>query len=498
MNILRKIFGKKKSPALPENSGDKIVTASDLTPEIRPAESSGDESVHAAPEISSDLHPAETITEFSRETIDLPENQVIGEKLPGETVSEQKLLKELELEEKLDEETKQEEKELLEPTKAKKKKAGKLKRFFSALRRVHIPGIKILDWYILKKFLGTYFMVIILMLAIISMFDVTEKLDAFLTAPFKETIFDYFFSFLPYFANMLSPLFVFISVIFFTSKMAGNSEITAILSSGISFRRLLRPYMIGAAFIAVMTFALSNYIIPPTNVKRIAYTNKYVKNKAVDYGTNIQLQVKPGVVAYMSRFDNYNKTGYNFSLDRFEGKALVSRLTARSISYDSLKTYQWRVHDYLIRDFKGTKEIIRKGASLDTVITIEPKDFLIAVNDQEMLTTPQITEYVEKQKMRGVANIMAFEVEKERRYASTAAAFILTLIGMSLSSRKSKGGMGMNIGIGLALSFSYILFSTVTSSFAVSGLTSPFIAMQIPNVVYLIIGIVLYIRAARY
>lgn len=357
---------------------------------------------------------------------------------------------------------------------------------------------KTLDRYILGKFLGTYFMATILLLAIIAMFDITEKLDAFLTAPLKETLFDYFLSFLPYFANQLSPLFVFISVIFFTSKMAGNSEIIAILASGVSFRRLLRPYMVGAAVIAALTFVLSNYLIPPTNARRIDYTNKYVRNKRVDSGVNIQLQVKPGVVAYFGRFDNTNKTGYRFSLDKFDGKTLVSRLTAQTVTYDSTKTYRWTVHDYMIRDFKGMREHVTHGSSLDTVISIEPKDFLISVNDQETLTTPQLSDYIEKQKMRGVANIKAFEIEKEKRYAATAAAFILTLIGMSLSSRKVKGGMGLNIGIGLGLSFSYILFSTVTSSFAISGLTTPFIAMEIPNVVYLAIGIYLYRRASKY
>ena len=357
---------------------------------------------------------------------------------------------------------------------------------------------KTLDRYILGKFLGTYFMATILLLAIIAMFDITEKLDAFLTAPLKETLFDYFLSFLPYFANQLSPLFVFISVIFFTSKMAGNSEIIAILASGVSFRRLLRPYMVGAAVIAALTFVLSNYLIPPTNARRIDYTNKYVRNKRVDSGVNIQLQVKPGVVAYFGRFDNTNKTGYRFSLDKFDGKTLVSRLTAQTVTYDSTKTYRWTVHDYMIRDFKGMREHVTHGNSLDTVISIEPKDFLISVNDQETLTTPQLSDYIEKQKMRGVANIKAFEIEKEKRYAATAAAFILTLIGMSLSSRKVKGGMGLNIGIGLGLSFSYILFSTVTSSFAISGLTTPFIAMEIPNVVYLAIGIYLYRRASKY
>ena len=341
-------------------------------------------------------------------------------------------------------------------------------------------------------------MATLLFLAVIAMFDVTEKLDAFLTAPIKETLFDYFLSFLPYFANQLSPLFVFISVIFFTSKLAGNSEIIAILSSGVSFRRLLRPYMIGAACIAALTFVLSNYLIPPTNVRRIDYTNKYVRNKRVDTGINVQLMVKPGVVAYFGRFDNNTKTGYRFTLDRFEDKKLMSRLTAQTISYDTTKLYKWQVRDYMIRDFNGMKETITRGSMLDTVLTIEPSDFLIASNDQEKLTTPEINEYVNKQKMRGVANIKAFEIEREKRYAATAAAFILTLIGMSLSSRKVKGGMGLNIGIGLALSFSYILFSTVTSSLAISGITTPFIAMEIPNVVYLAIGIYLYRRASNY
>lgn len=358
--------------------------------------------------------------------------------------------------------------------------------------------LKVLDIFILKKFLGTYFMATILILAVISMFDITEKLDAFLTAPLKETLFDYFSSFLPYFANMLSPLFVFISVIFFTTKLAGNSEIIAILSSGVSFNRLLRPYMIGAAVIAAMTFLLSNYIIPPGNVKRIAYTNKYVRNKSVQTGVDIQLMARPGEVVYIGRFENSTKTGYRFSFDKFKGKELVSRMTAQTVTYDTARNYHWTVRDYMIRDFDGMKETIRSGSVKDTIIPIEPRDFLISANDWETLTTPQLTEYVDKQKMRGVANIKAFEIEREKRYASTAAAFILTLIGMSLSSKKSKGGMGLNIGIGLALSFSYILFSTVTSSFAVSGLTTPFIAMQIPNVIYLAIGLYLYRRAAKF
>ena len=203
-------------------------------------------------------------------------------------------------------------------------------------------------------------------------------------------------------------------------------------------------------------------------------------------------------MAYIGRFEDYNKMGYRFTLDHIKDKQLLSRTTATTARYDTTKMYHWILSDYMTRDFDGMKEKITKGYSLDTIIPFEPKDFMISVNDQETLTTPQLVDYIEKQKSRGVANIKAFEIEKEKRTAAIAAAFILTLIGMSLSSRKVKGGMGLNIGIGLALSFSYILFSAVTSSFAISGLTTPFIAMEIPNLVYLLIGIYLYYRASKY
>lgn len=354
--------------------------------------------------------------------------------------------------------------------------------------------IKIFDLYIIRKFLGSYIFSILLLLAIVVMFDINEKLDAMLTAPLKETVFDYFVNFLPYFANQFSPLFTFIAVIFFTSKLADNSEIIAMLSSGISFRRLLVPYMISAAIIAAFSFVLSAYVIPPANIKRIEYTNKWVSNKKVEYGTNIQLQVSPGVIAYMSRYDNVTKTGYKFSLEQFDNKMMKSRLTAQSIKYDTL--YKWTIQDYVIRDFNGLRESITRGSKMDTIIEMEPKDFLISKNDQETLTNEQLKTYIERQKERGVANIKNFEIELEKRYAMTGAAFILTVIGMSLSSRKVKGGMGINIGIGLLLSFSYILFSTVTSSFAVSGYTSPFVAMWIPNVIYTFIAVYLYRRAS--
>ena len=382
-----------------------------------------------------------------------------------------------------------------------KKLKEKALRGRDAVRRAlaRIPALlplTILDRYILRKFLGTFFFALVLLLMIVVVFDINEKLDAFLKAPVGATVFDYYINFLLYFANQFAPLFTFIAVIFFTSKLAGNSEIIAMLSTGMSFKRLLRPYLLGATVIAILTFFLAAYIIPPANVERIAYTNQYVKNKRVDFGANIMLMVAPGEIAYMSRYDNVTKTGSRFSLWSFDSlKQMKSRLTAQSIYWDTL--YSWQVRDYVIRDFTEGREYIRSGARLDTVIPFEPRDFLISENDHEMLTTPALSEYIDRQRNRGVGNIQSFEVEYHRRFAMIGAAFILTVIGMSLSSRKVKGGMGLNIGIGLVLAFSYILFMTVTQTFALSGLTSPLVAMWIPNFIYLIIAFVLYYRASQ-
>lgn len=375
---------------------------------------------------------------------------------------------------------------------ALKRKAKRQNQSSPTRSRFHVS---LLDRYIIRKFIGTFVFSILLLLAVVLVFDAQEMLDAIIKAPLKDTIFQYYMNYLPYLANQFSPMFTFISVIFFTSKLADHSEIIAMLSSGISFRRLVIPYMVTALLIATFSYILAAYVIPPANVKRIEYTNKWWKNKRVDYGSNIQLQVSPGVIAYIARYDNISKTGYKFSLEAYDGKMMKSRLTAQSIQYDTL--YHWTLRDYAIRDFKGLKETIRTGITKDTVIEIEPRDFLIAKNDQEKLTNPELRQYIKRQKDRGVANIKSFEIELEKRYAMVAASFLLTLIGMSLSSRKVKGGMGVNIGIGLLLSFSYILFMTLTSAFAVSGYASPRVAMWIPNILYAIIAFFLYRRAQR-
>ena len=342
--------------------------------------------------------------------------------------------------------------------------------------------LKRIDWYIIKQFLGTYVFAIALIISISVVFDINEKIDKFLNpdVPLKAIIVDYYLNFIPYFANLFSPLFTFIAVIFFTSKLADRSEIIAMLASGMSFRRLMLPYAVSATIIAIVTFILNAYIIPPAKV---------------DYVKNAQLEIEPGVIAYFDSYDARSNMGYRFSLEHFEDKKLISRLTAKSIKYDSL--YQWTVIDYMIRDFDGMREHITEGSRKDTTLTIVPSDFLISVNDCETMTTPELNTYINRQKKRGIGNIQTFQIEYHKRFATIMAAFILTSIGASLSSRKIKGGMGMNIGIGLALSFSYILFMTVTSTFAINGYVSPAVAAWIPNIVYTFIAIFLYQKAPR-
>lgn len=374
-----------------------------------------------------------------------------------------------------------------------------LKRSWNIPQWMKKKPLKRLDRYIIVKFLGTYFFAIALIISIAVVFDINENIDRFINnrAPLKTIIFDYYLNFIPYYTNLFSPLFVFIAVIFFTSKLAENSEIIAMFSTGMSFKRLMYPYMISAACIALVTYVLSTEVIPTGSVTRLRFESIYKKKKSDTYARNIQLEVDSGVIAYMERYEDYNKTGYRFSLDKFESHQLVSHMTARRITYDTTAVHKWTVRDYMIREMKGMKETITRGDRLDTIINMEPQDFLITRGQQETMTSPQLHSYIQKQKQRGFANIKIFEVEYHRRIATSFAAFILTVIGVSLSSQKRKGGMGLHLGIGIALSFSYILFQTISSTFAINGNVPASIAVWIPNVLYLFIAIYLYRKAPK-
>ncbi len=357
--------------------------------------------------------------------------------------------------------------------------------------------LKRIDIYIIKKFLGTYFFSIVLILSISIVFDLTEKLDNFFEhdAPLKAIIFDYYLNFIPFYMNMFSPLFTFIAVIFFTSKMATNTEIIAILASGVSFRRFMVPYFISAFVIASISFTIGGYIIPPGNKVMIDFGDKYIKKVKRENARNVQMEVAKGVIMYIERYEVSNNMGYRFSLEKFDGKRLVSRLTAQTVSWDS--AYQWKITDYLQRDFNGMRESITKGMSKDTTIMVQPEEFFITSDEAAQMNNPELSKYLSKQKKRGVGNIQGFEDEYYKRFSMPLAAFIMTLIGVSLSSRKVRGGMGLHLGIGLALSALYILFSTMTRTFSVSGIMSAFAAVWLPNVVFLVVGIYLYYKAPK-
>ena len=356
----------------------------------------------------------------------------------------------------------------------------------------HIFGLKRIDTYIIKKFLGTYFFSLVLILSIAVVFDLTEKLDNFFenNAPLHAIIFDYYLNFIPFYMNMFSPLFTFIAVIFFTSKMATNTEIIAILASGVSFRRLMLPYLLSAAVISAISFGTGGYIIPQATKKMLTFEDTYIRKFKTVNARNVQMEVKKGVIMYIERYEISNNTGYRFSLEKFKGKTLVSRLTAQTISWDS--AYNWKITDYLQRDFNGMRETITKGTAKDTTIMVQPEEFFITSQEAAQMNNSQLGKYLDKQKNRGVGNIQGFADEYYKRFSMPLAAFIMTLMGVSLSSRKVRGGMGLHLGVGLALSSFYILFSTMSTTFSVSGIMSAFTAVWLPNVVFLLVGIYLY------
>lgn len=362
-----------------------------------------------------------------------------------------------------------------------------------------LTHIKKLDGYIIRKFIGTYIYSIVLIISISIVFDVNENLAKFTTyhAPLRAIVFDYYANFVPYFANLFSPLFVFIAVIFFTSKLAGNSEIIAMLACGMSFKRLLRPYMISAAMISILNFYLGAYVIPQGTVVRHNFESQYKNSKKNTTASNVQLQVDKGVIAYISQYDDKHKTGYGFSLDKFENKKLISHMTANVIKYDTISDsrYHWKAINYKIRTLKGMREHITSGMEIDTMIIMEPMDLVFSKGQQETFTSPELKRYISKQKDRGSSNVVQYEVEYHKRIATSFASFILTVIGLSLSSRKRKGGMGLYLGIGMALSFSYILLQTVCATFAINANTPPMLAAWIPNILYTFIAYYCYKKA---
>lgn len=359
---------------------------------------------------------------------------------------------------------------------------------------------RIIDWYIIRKFLGTFFFSLVLILTIAVVFDFAEKIDNFMEkdAPARAIIFDYYLNFIPYFATLFSPLFVFISVIFFTSKMAANTEIIAILNSGMSFRRMLWPYFLSAFVIALFTFLLTNFVIPRANLNRMDFEDKYYKpsNRRTPV-LNIHRQVSRNVLIYMESFNPISQSGRNFTIEKFNGDGkLESKLSGNMVRYDTASS-KWVVVNYYLREISDGRDRIISGDRIDTTLVISPEDFSRGPGFVGTMTFDELNDYIEQLRLQGSDELNLFLIEKHRRIANPFAVFILTLIGVTLSARKIRGGIGMNIGIGLALSFSYILFMQFASQFSLKGTLGPMIAMWIPNILYAFVALVLYKLAPK-
>nr|WP_276359894.1 LptF/LptG family permease [Daejeonella sp. H1SJ63] len=358
--------------------------------------------------------------------------------------------------------------------------------------------MKIIDWYIIRKYLGTFSFTLAIFTVIIVIFDVSEKLDDFLRhqAPVTEIIFSYYAGFIPFYLNFLSPLINFIAVIFFTAKMADQTEIVPILSSGVSFKRFLWPYLISSTVIFLVTLIFNLFIIPETNELKIDFENTYINPKSDNTKMYTHMQIDKNSYVYIENFDNTLKTGYKFQLEKFSGDDLKEKLVADRITWDSLKT-RWIIENYSIRKIDGLKENMVSGFKMDTVLDMRPKDFEIYDNIYQAMNMRELNERIDKEEIRGTGVMVDLQLEKYKRFIYPLSAYVLTLMGVSLSSRKVRGGIGLPLGLGIFLSFAYILFIQFANMFALKGGLHPLIAVFIPNMIFGVLGIYLMIKAPK-
>ncbi|MCB9261599.1 MAG: LptF/LptG family permease [Flavobacteriales bacterium] len=360
--------------------------------------------------------------------------------------------------------------------------------------------IKKIDWYIIKKFLGSFALTLGLFTVIIIVFDVAEKVDDFVQkqVPFKEIINDYYLNFVPFLLNLFSPIFVFITVIFFTSKLASKSEIIAILSSGASYFRLLRPYMITAIIIALFSFVLNAWIIPRADKVRVRFENKWIRELQHESKRDIVQQLVPGVFMSLQSFNYIDSLGYNIQLDKIENGSVKSRLFGNRVRWNP-EVNKWRIYDYRIREFDKTGNItsIKSGNSLDTVIPFNPDDFFRRQDDVQSFNLNELNKYIELEKFRGTGQSFFYETEKQKRFVGPFSMLILTFIGVCVSSIKSRRGVGWNLAKGILLSFTYLFIIQFFTSMGSSGTMLPALAVWIPNVIFIFVGIWLYANTQK-
>ncbi len=359
-------------------------------------------------------------------------------------------------------------------------------------------GLKTVDWYIIRKFLGTFFYAISLIIIIVIIFDLSEKIDNFLEkkTPLFDILFVYYLNFIPYFVNLFSPLFTFVAVIFFTSRLAFNTEIIAILSSGISFRRLLLPYLLSAVVLAILSIYLSNFLIPSANKQRLEFENTNFNNNRQFRERNIHLQIKPGEFVFLESFNERINVGYKFALEHIRNGELTYKLHAERVEWIDT-TEVWVFRNYHLRIIDGINETIKSGSRLDTVINLKPIDFLQDLQQMETMNFVQLQAFIKSERLKGSENIKYYLVEKHKRIAFPFATLVLTMIGVSLSSRKVRGGIGLHLGLGLLISFTFILFMQISTTFATNGNLPSFMAVWIPNLLFSILALYLLKTAPK-
>lgn len=360
--------------------------------------------------------------------------------------------------------------------------------------------MNIIDRYIIKKYLSTFVFTVGIFIIVIVVFDVSEKLDDFLKnkAPMSKVFLEYYaLGSIPFFLNMLTPLINFIAVIFFTSKMADQTEVVPILSGGMSFNRFLRPYMIAAGIIFSFTMVSNLYIIPYTNKIKVNFENVYVKPQKVSSSTlSTHMQIDSNTYVYIDNFDTKRNIGYNFSLEKFSGDQMIEKLMAQRITWDSVAT-KWKIEDYTVRKIDGLKESMEKGTARDTTLDMLPRDFEVYDNVFTAMDTKELNDRIRKEETRGTGMMTDLLLEKYKRYIGPFSAFILTLMGVSLSSKKVRGGIGLSLGIGIALSFTFIVLVQFSTMFSLKGGLPPLIAILIPNVLFLALGLWLKYKAPK-
>jgi lipopolysaccharide export system permease protein len=357
---------------------------------------------------------------------------------------------------------------------------------------VGVVLMNILDKYLIKRFLKTYFFAVLVIVLIIMVIDFVEKNDDFIQkkAPMRAILLSYYANLAPYWANYISPLMIFISTVFFTAQMAAHSEIVAILSSGTSFRRLMVPYIMGASVIAVLSFAMVGWILPRANKVRLAFESVYINDKFYFSDRDFHTAVAPNTYAYMSSYNNETKTGYDFTLEKIADNKLIEKLSAKRIEWND-STKRWKISDYKIRTLGIMKDKMTFNiASKDTVINLAPSVY-------ETFTIPELQERISLIKSRGAEGIESFQIEFYQRIATPFAVIILSLMGLIVSARKARGGVGFQIAIGFVLAFVYILFYIMSKGIAESGNMQPILAVWLPNIVFASIGTFMYFTVPR-